>query len=83
MAGNIDVVILDPLVSFHECDESNIVFDRIVKRLNKICKAQNCNIEILHHTRKTPLGKRRLPLMTRAAAALLSMRGVRAAFSIG
>ena len=57
MAGNIDVIILDPLISFHECVELNVVFDRIAKRLNKVCRPRNCNIEILHHTRKIPFGQ--------------------------
>lgn len=54
---NIDVTILDPLISFHAGGETNSVFDRIVKRINRICVAQDCNIEFSHHSRKIAPGQ--------------------------
>ena len=53
----IDVAIFDPFVRFHSCAETNQVFDAIVDRLGKICIAQNCNVEIDHHTRKIAPGQ--------------------------
>jgi AAA domain len=50
-----DVIILDPLVSIHQCPENdNTAIDAIVKRLARAadCKA----IELVHHARKPAQG---------------------------
>ena len=52
----IDVVIFDPLVSFHSVSENdNSAMDQIVKRLSDICAACGCCIEASHHVRKPSL----------------------------
>jgi hypothetical protein len=53
-----DVIILDPVVSIHQCPENdNSAIDAIVKRLGKIA-ATPCvkAIELVHHTRKPAQG---------------------------
>jgi hypothetical protein len=54
---NLDVTILDPLISFLASGETNSVFDQTVKRVNRICVAQKCNIEFSHHSRKIAPGQ--------------------------
>jgi hypothetical protein len=49
----IDVIILDPLVSFHLLSENDTsAMDAMVKRLSLICTHQHCAIELAHHVRK-------------------------------
>ena len=56
-ANKIDVLFLDPWVSFHGLKESdNDGIDVVVKRLTKMAAGLNISIEIVHHTRKPPPG---------------------------
>ena len=56
-ANNIDVLYLDPWVSFHGLKESdNDGIDVVVKRLTKLAGDRNISIEIIHHTRKPSPG---------------------------
>lgn len=53
LADRIDVVILDPFVSFHSVPENdNGAIDQVVKTLAGIAQRTNCCIEISHHVRK-------------------------------
>jgi hypothetical protein len=53
LQDNIDVVMLDPFVSFHSVPENdNGCIDAVVKRLALIAYRANCCIEISHHVRK-------------------------------
>jgi len=57
-AAAIDVVMIDPFVSFHGVPENdNGAIDQIVKRLAAIAFRTNCCIEISHHVRKTFQGQ--------------------------
>jgi hypothetical protein len=52
---SIDVVILDPFVSFHAVNENDTnAMDTVVKRLGEIATRQTCDIELSHHVRKPP-----------------------------
>ena len=54
----IDVVILDPFVSFHSVPENdNGCIDAVVKRVAAISYRTNCCIEISHHVRKPFTGQ--------------------------
>jgi hypothetical protein len=53
--SRIDVVILDPFVSFHSVIENDTGgMDAVVKRFGEIATRQNCCIELSHHVRKPP-----------------------------
>jgi hypothetical protein len=53
VADKIDVVILDPFVSFHSVPENdNGAIDAVVKRLASIAHINKCCVEISHHVRK-------------------------------
>jgi hypothetical protein len=53
----IDVVALDPFISFHAVPESdNGAIDQIVKRLALIAQRTKCCIELSHHVRKPGQG---------------------------
>ena len=53
MAIGADVVIFDPLVSFHEADEnSNPAMDRVIKTAAKIASMTECAIDLVHHSAK-------------------------------
>jgi hypothetical protein len=55
---NIDVVMLDPLVSFHAVPENdNGCIDAVVKRLGLIAYRTNSCIELSHHVRKSFQGQ--------------------------
>lgn len=57
-AEKIDVVILDPFVSFHAVPENdNGAIDAVCKRLGIISYRQHCCIEISHHVRKQAPGQ--------------------------
>ena len=56
-ADRIDVSMLDPFVKFQSAGETNQAFDPIVTRMQRICIAQNCDIEIPHHSRKIAPGQ--------------------------
>jgi hypothetical protein len=54
----IDVVMLDPFVSFHSVPENdNGAIDQVLKRLGEIAYRTNSNIEISHHVRKPFVGQ--------------------------
>jgi hypothetical protein len=58
MLDHIDVVLLDPFISFHMVAENdNGSIDAVVKRLKLIAKRCNCCIEIPHHVRKPITGQ--------------------------
>lgn len=53
--NKIDVVILDPLVEFHNMNENdNVGLAGLVYRLRSIARRVNCAIELVHHVRKPP-----------------------------
>lgn len=53
LADKIDVVLLDPFISFHAAQENdNGCIDAIVKRIAAVSQRTNCCIEISHHVRK-------------------------------
>ena len=57
-ADKIDVVVLDPFVSFHAVPENdNGAIDAVCKRLGIIAYRQHCCIEISHHVRKQAPGQ--------------------------
>jgi hypothetical protein len=56
-ANHIDVVALDPFISFHTVAEGdNGAIDQIIKRLGTITQATQCVIELSHHVRKSVQG---------------------------
>lgn len=56
-SNRIDVVILDPFISFHYLPENDTAsMDALVKRLGDICARQQSCIELPHHVRKRPAG---------------------------
>lgn len=58
LASEIDVVMLDPFVSFHTVAENdNGSIDAVVKRLSNIAQRTDCCIEISHHVRKPFIGQ--------------------------
>jgi hypothetical protein len=58
VADKIDVVILDPFISFHGVSENdNGGIDAVVKCLAAIAERTNCCIEITHHVRKAVFGQ--------------------------
>ena len=55
--NKIDVAILDPLVTLHNVSEQdNNKMDTVVRIFAAIADAQNCAIELAHHTRKLLAG---------------------------
>jgi hypothetical protein len=58
VADKIDVVILDPFISFHAVPENdNGCVDAVVKRIAGITQRTNCCIELSHHVRKPFAGQ--------------------------
>jgi hypothetical protein len=57
--GKVDVLMLDPLVSFHRVGESNPEhIDLLVKDVfNSIANRRDCAIELFHHTSKSKQGQ--------------------------
>jgi AAA domain len=54
----LDVVMLDPFISFHGVSENdNNSIDAVVKQLGNIAQRTNCCIEISHHVRKPGQGQ--------------------------
>jgi hypothetical protein len=70
----IDVVILDPFVSFHYLSENDTAaMDGLVKRLGEICVRCNCCIELSHHVRKPGIGQYEITVYdARGAAAIVN-----------
>ena len=57
LATELDVVMLDPFVSFHSVPENdNGCVDAVIKRIASIAQRTNCCIEISHHVRKMMMG---------------------------
>lgn len=55
LANNIGILIIDPLVEFHEADENNNVEMNVVGRaIRRIAKEANASVILGHHTRKPP-----------------------------
>jgi RecA-family ATPase len=55
--NEVDVVVLDPLVTLHGVSEQdNVRMDRVVRIFAAIADTQNCAIELAHHTRKLAAG---------------------------
>lgn len=73
-ANKIDVVFLDPFVSFHYLNESDTgTMDALVKRLGEICARQMCCVELCHHVRKPGLGQSEITVFdARGAAAIVN-----------
>jgi RecA-family ATPase len=56
--AKIDVVILDPFISFHYLPENDTAaMDALVKRLGDIANRRQCCIELSHHVRKPSMGQ--------------------------
>lgn len=50
----IDVLVIDPFVSFHEVTENdNVGIDRVAKLWGKLAEYTNCSVHLIHHSRKT------------------------------
>jgi RecA-family ATPase len=55
--NKIDVAILDPLVTLHGVSEGdNNKMDTVVRIFATIADAQDCSVELAHHTRKLLAG---------------------------
>lgn len=74
IADDIDVVIIDPFVSFHTVAEGdNGAIDAVVKRLAAIAARCNCCIELSHHVRKAQYGQTELTVDdTRGGSAIVN-----------
>ena len=70
----IDVVILDPLVSFHYLPENDTTsMDLLVKRLGEIAQRRQCCIELSHHVRKPTMGQAEITVYdARGAGAIVN-----------
>lgn len=70
--GGFDVVILDPLINFHSCDEnSNSEMRAVGARILELTAATGAAVVIVHHTRKATVTSRRgSPLEGRGATAM-------------
>jgi hypothetical protein len=68
----VDVLILDPLASFHRIPENdNVGMDALARRLTLLAELGNASVEIVHHTRKAATGSNGLaePSMDEARGA--------------
>jgi hypothetical protein len=55
--NQIDVAVLDPLVTLHGVPEQdNTKVDTVIRIFASIADGQDCGIELAHHTRKLPAG---------------------------
>jgi hypothetical protein len=55
---DIDVIILDPLVSLHGLSENdNVQMDQLIKKLAWLANHKNCAVLVLHHSRKGQVGQ--------------------------
>ncbi len=70
----IDVIILDPFVSFHLLSENDTAaMDALVKMLGDICVRCECCIELAHHVRKPGAGQYEITVHdARGAAAIVN-----------
>jgi hypothetical protein len=54
---DVDVLILDPLASFHRIPENdNVGMDALARRLTLLAELGDASVEIVHHTRKASTG---------------------------
>lgn len=79
IARQIDVLIIDPLVSAHLVSENdNGAIDAIIKRLGRVAERAKCAIELVHHVRKPSSADAKVDVHdARGAGALIA--GVRSA----
>jgi hypothetical protein len=70
----VDVVILDPFISFHLLPENDTTsMDTLLKLLSQIATRRNCCIELSHHVRKPGFGQVELTVYdARGAAAIVN-----------
>jgi hypothetical protein len=70
----IDVVVLDPFISFHYLAENDTAaMDGLVKRLGEIALRQACCIELSHHVRKPTTGQSEITVYdARGAGAIVN-----------
>ena len=70
----IDVVILDPFISFHYLPENDTTsMDQLVKRLGEIAQRRHCCIELSHHVRKPTMGQAEITVYdARGAGAIVN-----------
>jgi len=55
--NQIDVAILDPLVTLHSVPEAdNTKMDAVIRIFASIADGRDCSVELAHHTRKLPAG---------------------------
>jgi RecA-family ATPase len=55
--NGIDLATLDPLITLHGVPETdNTKMDMVIRIFAGIADAQNCGVELAHHTRKMPAG---------------------------
>jgi hypothetical protein len=59
---SIDVLMLDPLLSFHRCPEDTASMAAIVNELKAVASVTNCAIELVHHVRKPAQGQTELTM---------------------
>jgi hypothetical protein len=73
-AHGIKLLILDPFVRIHGCDENdNTAIDLLMQVLTRIAKVTGCAISLVHHTRKSKSGSTRGDANeARGASALMS-----------
>jgi AAA domain len=71
---HIDVVILDPLISFHYLPENDTTsMDLLIKRLGEIAQRRQCCIELSHHVRKPTMGQAEITVYdARGAGAIVN-----------
>jgi len=74
LSRRIDVVMLDPFVSFHVLSENDTAaMDALIKRLGDICVRAQCCIELSHHVRKPGMGQVEVTVYdARGAAAIVN-----------
>lgn len=52
--NNIDVVIIDPLITTHEVSENdNVAMDRVIRAWEAVAEEGECAVHLIHHVRKT------------------------------
>ena len=57
LEGEIDVVLLDPLVTLHSINESdNGKMDAVIRIFGRMADVCGCAVDLSHHTRKGPAG---------------------------
>ena len=71
LEGEIDVVLLDPLVTLHSINESdNGKMDAVIRIFGRMADVCGCAVDLSHHTRKGPAGSTRRPHLGRRSGRL-------------